>query len=832
MKQSILFTILFTIFLVGCGGSGSGTSITPDPDAPAAEAQVLVDAAADSVTVDDILGTTNTSLDTITDNLVLPRTAENGATIEWASSDESIISSDGTINRPTYTEGDKEVTLTATFSIDSDTLSDARVLRTSFKKFILNVKAMAINSTESVAEAKADLTFDTIKNANTAIDAVISNLSLSTSGTLGTTISWSSSNTAVIATDGTVTRPAYSGNDTAVTLTATISKSGFSDTKQFSITVIKAVQTDSEKIAEAKTALDFDTIKNANTSIDAVISNLSLSTSGTLGTTISWSSSNTAVIATDGTVTRPAYSGNDTVVTLTATISISGSSDTEQFSITVIKAAQTDLEKIAEAKTALDFDTIKNANAKADKIRHDLSLPSSGSNSTTISWGSSDTSFIANNGTVTRPDNIDGDQTITLTATIGLNSDSDTEIFTLKMPYKEKFVDGNGTYGITPTANNECTRMPVLMELNGTLYCILYKDGGVRNMRFMKYNGDDIAPTWTFIDGGGASDSINKDTNKDAWYPDLAVLNGELYAVWTEMGGTWSTRVAKYSGDDSAPSWTFVDGDGVNGINYDVTDGAMKPKAAVLDNKLYVTWTEFGPNANQTRVAVYGNTPGSWTFVDGNDVDGINYDVNQDAEEPELAIFNNKLYATWSETDGTAKQVRFAEYNGNDSAPAWTFKDGNIATGLNYNTVKDGTTPFMKVYNSNLYLTWSELDASAKTQIRVKKFDGTNWTFVDGGGVSGLNIDTTKSGSEPFMTTYNSTLFLTWLEYNGVAYQLHLKEYDGTNWTDSDGGGASGINYDDTKSASSHSMYTFEDGLYIMFEEDNAAAYQVRAKAW
>ena len=67
------------------------------------------------------------------------------------------------------------------------------------------------------------------------VSAVKGNMSLPTSY-LGASISWASDTPAVIANDGTVTRP---DSDTAVNLTATIDKDGLTDTKTFAVTVLK-----------------------------------------------------------------------------------------------------------------------------------------------------------------------------------------------------------------------------------------------------------------------------------------------------------------------------------------------------------------------------------------------------------------------------------------------------------------------------------------------------------------------------------------------------------------------------------------------------------------
>ena len=71
---------------------------------------------------------------------------------------------------------------------------------------------------------------------------ITSNLTLPTDGTRGTSISWSSSDSAIISTTGVVNRPAYGKGDTTVTLTATIKKGTATAVKSFTITVLQQYQ--------------------------------------------------------------------------------------------------------------------------------------------------------------------------------------------------------------------------------------------------------------------------------------------------------------------------------------------------------------------------------------------------------------------------------------------------------------------------------------------------------------------------------------------------------------------------------------------------------------
>ncbi|NEU30374.1 cell wall-binding repeat-containing protein [bacterium LRH843] len=174
----------------------------------------------------DALNITFTGSETangVTNDLILP-TNGTGATIAWASSDTSVISTTGTVSQPSFTDGATTVTLTATVTSSKD--STVKVT----KDFVVTVLAKAATAQEKVDLDKAALVIAGDLNNVTA------DLTLPTTGTNGSTISWASSNAGVIATDGTVTRP--NGADVQVTLTATIALTGAtSATKAFVVTV-------------------------------------------------------------------------------------------------------------------------------------------------------------------------------------------------------------------------------------------------------------------------------------------------------------------------------------------------------------------------------------------------------------------------------------------------------------------------------------------------------------------------------------------------------------------------------------------------------------------
>ncbi|CAD6011234.1 family 43 glycosylhydrolase [Agreia sp. COWG] len=159
------------------------------------------------------------------------------------------------------------------------------------------------------------------------VSAVTSNLTLPATGANGSTVTWASGTPSVISETGVVTRPA-SGQDAAtVTLTATVSRGSSVETRPFAVTVLP-LPSDQYDVDTAAAALSIATLGD-------VRGNLTLPTTSA-DVTLTWSSSNPAVIAADGVVVRP---DADTPVVLTATLTKGAATTTRDFAAQVRKAA-------------------------------------------------------------------------------------------------------------------------------------------------------------------------------------------------------------------------------------------------------------------------------------------------------------------------------------------------------------------------------------------------------------------------------------------------------------------------------------------------------------
>jgi len=320
MKSALLFiAVLMTAFtLVACGE----------------DQQAIVDEALTSV---DLVFASGDSATSVTQNLTLPTTVGD-VEITWASGNTGVISNAGVVTRQT---ADTNVTLTATL-----TLGDA----TATKAFTLKVLAIVVvidplDALDAIVLAGDSLEHNATTDMYTTLDSVtLPAIALTLS------ITWSSSNPAVISAAGVVSRPAYGYSDSTVILTATIGD----ETKDFAVVVSAiTVKPAALILSDAKDALLLVGVG------DGVAADIDLpATAGSEGVTVTWTSGNTDYITDAGVVTRP-YDANKTV-TLTATLHIGDETVTKDFDVVVLTfepfTAVTDIAAAMAAQVTADDD--------------------------------------------------------------------------------------------------------------------------------------------------------------------------------------------------------------------------------------------------------------------------------------------------------------------------------------------------------------------------------------------------------------------------------------------------------------------------------------------
>ena len=487
----------------------------------------------------------------VTANLTLATSGANGTAIVWTSSDAAVVSAAGVVTRPAATAS---VTLVATISKGS--ANDVKI-------FTLTVLQVTLTDAEAVAADKSavQIVFATGDTAT----AVTADLTLSTSGTNGSAISWSSTNTAVVSTAGVVVRPAAT---TTVTLTATITKGSVSDTKTFSVTVLAAPMTDAQAVATDKSALQI--IYASGDTATSVRTDLTLPTTGANGTAISWNTSNAAVVSAAGVVTRPTTT---TLVDLTATISKGNASATQVFTVTVLAATLTDAQAVAADKSALQI--TYTSGDTATSVTGNLILPTSGANGSAITWSSSNTAVVSAAGVVTRPV---ATTTVTLTATITKGSASDTQVFTVTVILAAPSIPTGLAVG-SPTGNGFTVSWS---STPGAASYQLYRNGSlVYNNTGLSFTDSNLAYGTVYSYAVRATNQTGSSTISAAVTGTTSVVTpsgltvgtptaSSLVVSWTGVGGATSYQVYR----DTSSAGTFTTS-AYTGTGTSFTDGSL-----------------------------------------------------------------------------------------------------------------------------------------------------------------------------------------------------------------------------------------------------------------
>ena len=367
---------------------------------------------------------------------------------------------------------------------------------------------------------------------------------------------------------------------------------------------------------------------------------------------------------------------------------------------------------------------------------------------------------------------------------------------------------------------------------------------------------------WNLVDGGNTLDGINYNNLKNADNVTLYSFQSKLYAGWTESssyGSVTQVRVKRF--DISSSVWETADYNGIpmegsrdsvdlnllgNGndfygvwveknyaspfmpsirvakfdnqtltwvkyISYSaISDNLSKsPDLGSLGSNIYAIWSEYNGSKQQIRVKKF-NGNNSWSV----DKASLNNSQSQDALNPTMEEFNNKLYAVWQESNGTVDQIRVASTDGTN----W-----GSSTGINLSSSKDGKNPNLITFDSKLFAAWSETNASGHSQIRVKSSsDGSTWTSVDGNDANkGINKDYRNNASHPKLVVANTNLYAVWLEENGST-QVRVAQFDNSSsWTFKDGDGFDGLNVNTARVTGKASAAEYNNQLYVAWSETN-----------
>jgi hypothetical protein len=382
------------------------------------------------------------------------------------------------------------------------------------------------------------------------------------------------------------------------------------------------------------------------------------------------------------------------------------------------------------------------------------------------------------------------------------------------------FVDGDQTRGLVFAPAPALAYTPELAVFNSKLYATWYEDtdDGTGNFTVSRvhvavYGGNDANPSWSFVDNGIAG------TKTQA--PHIAAVGNKLYIAYVDIQGTTSiAHVAVYNGDDSAPSWTNVDGTTLpNGVS---------PWIDSFGGKLYAIVAIPIGGGYFLRVVVYNGNDAmpSWQVVDGGGASGLDSGLGQ-----RTVTLNNKLYALWLYNNSGEYLLKSSVYNGDDSAPAWTNVSGSGGS-INQDIFNFGGVGSAGVANGKLYAMWVKTQQGTNNvAYQVSVYGGNDasptWTAVDEGGLVGRSTRPASGTGLHSLQALGTTLYAMWVQ-NG---SIEVAEYNGNDaapvWAN-DIGCRTELNHSSQSYAAAYTpgLVSFNGKLYGAWSEGDSAIGQ------
>lgn len=207
---------------------------------------------------------------------------------------------------------------------------------------------------------------------------------------------------------GRIIRPDFYEGDKIVQLTATVKSGSVTKSKVIDFLVRKAPRTPEQALQEDESYLK----KNIPAKIkDDVI--IMREKELPAGCHVTWSVGECKNITVDGKVTRPDFGLTDVEATLVATLVKGGT--TREVSLPVTIMSLTEEDELTAAAKLINWNLIKNKNVDKARVTSDLTLPTT-LGGVDIEWASSNPNYISAKGVVNRPEYVDSDVQVSLTA--------------------------------------------------------------------------------------------------------------------------------------------------------------------------------------------------------------------------------------------------------------------------------------------------------------------------------------------------------------------------------------------------------------------------------
>jgi intracellular sulfur oxidation DsrE/DsrF family protein len=225
-------------------------------------------------------------------------------------------------------------------------------------------------------------------------------------------------------------------------------------------------------------------------------------------------------------------------------------------------------------------------------------------------------------------------------------------------------------------------------------------------------------------------------------------------------------------------------------------------QVAAWNNNVYVLWQDSMPSGNRNYDIFIKNS------VDNGNTFGSPVNLSNNSgfsEHPQIAAYNNNVYAIWADDTSGNREVLFTRSEDNGSSFFGTIK--NLS-----NSTSDSFNQEIAVFGDNVYVIWLDQDEGDKAKILLKASD-------DGGVTFGRTVNISSNANDetfPKVAAYKDGVYIAWNMADG---ELDKSDNEGLFFVSSLDGGS---NFDNMtklnpeKDSGEAQVAAFNDAVYVV----------------
>lgn len=256
--------------------------------------------------------------------------------------------------------------------------------------------------------------------------------------------------------------------------------------------------------------------------------------------------------------------------------------------------------------------------------------------------------------------------------------------------------------------------------------------------------------------------------------------------------------IVSESGDNNSLPVVFENATNLTNNPLDSVYGQV----AAWNNNVYVLWQDSMPSGNRNYDIFIKNS------VDNGNTFGSPVNLSNNSgfsEHPQIAAYNNNVYAIWADDTSGNREVLFTRSEDNGSSFFGTIK--NLS-----NSTSDSFNQEIAVFGDNVYVIWLDQDEGDKAKILLKASD-------DGGVTFGRTVNISSNANDetfPKVAAYKDSVYIAWNMADG---ELDKSDNEGLFFVSSLDGGSTFDNMtklNPEKDSGEAQVAAFNDAVYVV----------------